>query len=237
MPYNSRVYYTGTGSEQNLSVTFPYLDISHVHVYYAGVRQEDTDWSWLNSSTITLTAPAGVEVEIRRSTPIDAPLVDFTNNSLLNEDDQNMATLQSLYLIQEGADVSVLIEETIAVVGDTAIAFSMDNGEVTIDTGTKTHLVIPFDCDIVGAYLLAGATGSMQVDVWVCPYADFPPTDADSIVASAPLVLSDAVKYLDTTLTGWTIRIAAGSVITINVDSCTTITKASVVLKVTRVQV
>jgi hypothetical protein len=236
MAYNSRVYYTGTGSEQNLSVTFPYLDISHIHVYFDGTLQEDDSWSWLNSSTITLTATSGAEVEIRRSTPLD-PLVTFTNASLLNEDDQNTAALQSLYLIQEGADVSVLIEETISVIGDTAIAFSMDNGEIVIGTGTKALLVIPFDCDIVGAYLLAGVAGDMQVDVWVCPYVDFPPTVADSVVASAPLVLSDEDKYLDTTLTGWTIRIAAGSVVTINVDSCTTITKASVVLKVTRVQV
>jgi len=236
MSYKSRVYYTGTGSEQNLSVTFPYLDISHVHVYFDGTLQEDNTWSWLNESVVTLTAGSGVEVEIRRSTPLD-PIVTFTNASLLNEDDQNTATLQSIYLIQEGADVSVLIEETISVIGDTVIAFSMDNRGIVIDIGEKTHLVIPFDCDIVGAYLLAGEAGDMQVDVWKCPFASHPPSVSDSIVASAPLVLDGASSVLDTTLTGWTIRINAGDVLTINVDSCATITKASVVLAVTRVQV
>jgi hypothetical protein len=234
MSYNSRDYYTGNGSAQNLSLTFPYLDITHVHVYLDGVLQEDNTWSWLNSSTITVTGGSGVEIQIRRSTPLD-PIVTFTNASLLNEDDQNTATLQSIYLIQEGADVSVLIEEQISVIGDTAIAFSMDNGDTVIDTGEKSHLVIPFDCDITGAYLVAGVSGDMVVDVWACPFADHPPTDADSIVASAPLTLTSASSVLDTTLTGWDKRIHAGSVVTINVDSCVTITKASVVLIVTRV--
>lgn len=229
------MFYTGNGAEQNLSLTYDYLDPTHVHVYLDGVLVEDDTWSWLNSSTITLTAGSGVEIEIRRSTPLD-PLVTFSNASLLNEDDQNTAALQALYLIQEGADVSVLITEQIAVIGDTCIVFSMDNGDTGLDTGQKTSLVIPFDCDITAAYILANAADDMVVDVWVAPYASYPPTDTESITGAAPLTLSAVDKVLDTTLTGWSLRIDSGDVVTINVDSCgDTITKASVCLIVTRV--
>jgi len=234
MSYRSKVFYTGTGSEQVLSVTFPYLDITHTHARFDGVLQEDNTWSWVTSSTIALTAASGAEVEIFRSTPYD-PMVTFTNASLLNEDDQNMAALQAIYLIEELLDGQTQIEELLTVIGDTCIAFSMDNGDTVIDTGTKTHLVIPFDCDITAAYLLAGSTGDMVVDVWVDTFANHPSTDADSIVAAAPLTLASAASVLDSTLTGWTKRIHSGSIVTINVDSCITITKASVCLIVTRV--
>jgi hypothetical protein len=235
MAYRSRVYYTGTGSEQILSVTFPYLDISHVHVYYDAVLQEDDTWSWVTDSTIALTAGSGAEVEIRRSTPYD-PMVTFTNASLLNEDDQNMAALQAIYLIEEGGDGAALLEAEVGAINvinnEVAVTFVIDGGEGAIDVGQHGHLVIPFPCTLVSAYIVADQTGSIIVDVWKDVYANFPPTDADSITASAPLTISSGVKALDSVLTGWTLAIAAGDVLAFNVDSCALIRRVTICLVV-----
>jgi hypothetical protein len=73
------------------------------------------------------------------------------------------------------------------------------------------------------------------VDIWKDTYANYPPTNADSITASAPPTIATAEKSQDTTLTGWTTSIAAGNTLRFNVDSVTTITRLTVALSVTKV--
>ncbi|GAI37997.1 unnamed protein product [marine sediment metagenome] len=80
----------------------------------------------------------------------------------------------------------------------------------------------------------ADQTGSIVVDIWKDTYANFPPTDADSITASAPPTISTAQKSQDSTLAGWTTSIAAGDILAFNVDSCTTITRVTISLKVAK---
>jgi hypothetical protein len=106
------------------------------------------------------------------------------------------------------------------------ITFIIDGGGATITTGAKkAYFSVPFACTITKARLLADQTGSIVIDVWKDTYANFPPTVADTIVASAKPTLSAAQKSEDSTLTGWTKTLAAGDVIEINVDSITTCQK------------
>lgn len=98
--------------------------------------------------------------------------------------------------------------------GDTTgqIILGWDGGGSVV-TGEYAEVVAPFAGTITGWTLLADAAGSVSVDVRKDTYANFPPTGADSIVASAPPVLSSQQKAASTTLTGWTTAIAAGDVI------------------------
>jgi len=80
--------------------------------------------------------------------------------------------------------------------------------------------------------MLADQSGSIVVDIWKDTYANFPPTDADSITASAPPTISSAQKSQDSTLTGWTKSISSGDILAFNVDSCATITRVTISLKV-----
>ena len=91
---------------------------------------------------------------------------------------------------------------------------------------------VPFDCTIVGNELYADASGSIVIDIWNDTYANYPPTDADSITASAPPTLSTADKSTDTTLTGWTTSLSAGDILKFNVDSVSTVTRVTLVLLV-----
>jgi len=52
--------------------------------------------------------------------------------------------------------------------------------------------------------------GDAVIDLWKDTYANFPPTSADTITASARPTLSSAVKGQSSTLTGWTTAVAAG---------------------------
>ena len=114
------------------------------------------------------------------------------------------------------------------------IAFVIDGGGQAITTGIKGDLEIPFACEIMGVTLGADQTGSIQVDIWKDTYANFPPTDADSITASAVPAISSSNKYQDSTLTGWTKSISAGDILRFNVDSVSTIQRCTVSLKVKR---
>jgi len=115
-----------------------------------------------------------------------------------------------------------------------SLTFVIDGGGSAITTGQKGHLEIPFACTIQQVTMLADQSGSIVVDIWKDTYANFPPTDADSITASAPPTISSAQKSQDSTLTGWTKSISSGDILAFNVDSCTTITRVTISLKVER---
>jgi len=114
------------------------------------------------------------------------------------------------------------------------INFIIDGGGSAITTGQKGHLEIPFAGTIQQVTMEADQSGSIVVDIWKNTYANFPPTDADSITASAPPTISSAQKSQDSTLTGWTKGITAGDILAFNVDGCTTITRVTISLKVTK---
>lgn len=113
----------------------------------------------------------------------------------------------------------------------TTANFIIDGGGAVISTGIWGDIVIDFACTIVGATLLADQSGSIVIDIWKDTYANFPPTDADSITAAAPPTLAAATKSQDTTLTGWTTTISAGDVLRFNVDSAATVTRVTLALE------
>jgi len=114
---------------------------------------------------------------------------------------------------------------------EVSINFIIDGGGSAITTGVKGFIEIPFGMQITGVTLLADQSGSIVVDVWKDTYANYPPTDADSITASAVPTISTATKSQDLTLTGWTTNVVAGDIIGFNVDSITTVTRVTLALR------
>jgi hypothetical protein len=115
-----------------------------------------------------------------------------------------------------------------------AIEFVIDGGGSAITTGVKGFLEIPYAAAINRATMLCDQSGSIVVDVWKDTYANYPPTVADTITASAKPTVTTATKAQDATLTGWTTAITAGDVIGFNVDSATTVTRCTISLKVAK---
>src|SRR5690606_31919691 len=83
---------------------------------------------------------------------------------------------------------------------DVTINIIIDGGGAAITTGEKGHFIVDFDCTIISHTLLADQVGSIVLDIWKDTYANFPPTVADTITASAKPTLSAAQKAQDTTL-------------------------------------
>jgi hypothetical protein len=98
---------TMSGSTNLLSVTYPYLDKTHVIPYLDGVALSPGAYTWQTDSQIAITAgnpAAGTVGETRRRTPAD-PLTTFTPGNL-DVSDLNVAALQPLFLAEEARDAS-----------------------------------------------------------------------------------------------------------------------------------
>lgn len=119
------------------------------------------------------------------------------------------------------------------------ITFVIDGGGSVIATGVKGYLYFDFAFTINQSTLLADQSGSIVVDIWLCTYAQFDagathPVAGDKITASAPPTITTATKSQDSTLTGWSLTVPAGSVLAYNVTSVTTIQRVTSALKITR---
>lgn len=112
-----------------------------------------------------------------------------------------------------------------------ALSLSIDGGGFAITTGVKNDLVVPFNMTITGWYIVADPSGSIVIDVWKDTYGNFPPTVADSITGSEKPTVSNSNKASDTSLSTWTTSVTAGDTLRFNVESCTTIQRATLVLQ------
>ena len=103
-----------------------------------------------------------------------------------------------------------------------------------LTTGIKAYLQMPYPGIITGWTLFCNPSGSIVIDIWKDTYANYPPTVADTITASAKPTISSAVKATSTSLTGWTTTFSAGDVFGFNIDSISTATWAELTLQITR---
>ena len=101
----------------------------------------------------------------------------------------------------------------------------IDGSGAPIVTGVKFDIYVPAKCTITKMTLLADQTGSIVIDLWKDTYANFPPTDADSITSTSEPEINAGVKYQDESLTDWVVDCEEGDIIRVNVDSCSTITR------------
>ena len=114
-----------------------------------------------------------------------------------------------------------------------AVGITIDGGGSAVTTGIKGYVNFPYAGTIISATLVSDVTGSCVIDVWKLAFnASALPTVANTITASAKPTLSSAVGVTDSTLTGWTTSVSAGDTFAFKVDSASTITKATLTLKI-----
>jgi hypothetical protein len=114
--------FIGDGSTKIFTLTFAYLDKSHISVKVNGVT---TAFTWPSASQVELAvAPAAAAiVEVRRTTPRDVRQITWVDGSGLTELDMNTSDLQTFFIAQETLDIS-----------DTTIKLAADN---TFDANSK----------------------------------------------------------------------------------------------------
>lgn len=114
--------------------------------------------------------------------------------------------------------------------------FVIGNGQEVISTGIKFYWRAPFAGTITRWTLLADVSGAIKVDIWKDSYANFPPTDADSITnAQEPEIVASGVKAEDDTISTWVGEdFLEGDTFAVNVDSATSVKRVMLELKYVR---
>ena len=111
----SYTQFDGDGSETSFSFTWDYISKEDVKVYLdttlVNEGTANNEWQWDGAKKIKMgTAPAtGTKLTIRRETPEDKRIVQWTDGSHLIADDLNKSDRQWLYLAEEHHDVIIRI--------------------------------------------------------------------------------------------------------------------------------
>lgn len=104
------------------------------------------------------------------------------------------------------------------------------SGAVTTATN-DVPIIISTTCTLQEVVILTqGGTGSCTVDIWKAPYANYPPTVANTICGGTLPAISSGIKYQNNTLSGWTTSIAQGDVIMFRLQSSSVFTQVSIQL-------
>lgn len=120
------------------------------------------------------------------------------------------------------------LSPTIAQVTPQQVAITIDGGGVALTTGQKAYLRMLRAGTISAWTILADRVGSIAFDLFKSTFAGYPPVA--SIVAAAPPQLVTTDHGESSTLTGWTISVAAGDVLGVSITSVATIQRVTLQL-------
>ena len=100
------------------------------------------------------------------------------------------------------------------------IIFTIDGGGSAITTGEKTSVRIPYAGTLTGWDIVADQASTSTIDVWVDSYANYPPTNADSITNAHEPTISASIKGQDTDISDWSdVENHEGDYMTFNIDA------------------
>jgi hypothetical protein len=123
-----------------------------------------------------------------------------------------------------GADYPGWVDDVVA------LEFSIGDGTNVITTGIKHGIKVPFSGTFVTWEIGVIVTnGTITFDVWRDSYANFPPTDADSVCGAALPTIAVSGAKATGDASGWT-AITAGDWLFINVDAVATMKQCTLAL-------
>lgn len=182
-------------------------------------------------SKLTLTG-AIVTADIGNDQVTYAKIQNVTASRLLGRDSSG-GDVQELTL-GDGLTLTTTIVSASLNSRTRTIPITFDGGGSVLTTGAKKAYWSPEHSGTITKWrLLADQSGSVVVDIWKDTYANYPPTVADTVTASAKPTITTALKGESSTLTGWTTSFSAGDVFEFNIDSVTSITKVTLMLTYT----
>lgn len=219
-------YFVGHNFFTNMEGNIDAYRVIKENIYDLNPVVELTDSFIIPTEAPIYSAPSDkvAQVEIAGSFSRSELKVSDVSDSISKKHVQNTDTI-----LDEGGTNEVSAE---SLKSDNLYFIINDNG--AMGTGIKGSIMVPYDCEILSVTLLADQSGSIVVDIWKDSYNNYPPTDEDSITASATPTISSDVSSQDNTLTGWTVALSSGDVLSFNVDSVDSITTCSVILNIKR---
>ena len=183
----SYVRYIANGSTQNYTFSFGYIDESHIQVRLDGALS--TAYTFLNESTVSFTtAPAAsVQIDIRRVTPKDVPIVDFQDGSVILEKDLDLLAIFNLYVSQETDDLAA------------GGLFLAEDGTFGADNLRITNVAEPINPQDAATknYVDTGFNSQLQQATTLVSQAEVLVAQADSLISSFTISTADPTGGTD----------------------------------------
>ena len=101
---NSFVQYTGNGNTTAFSITFDFIDSSHLTCTVNGVNTSYTLSSGNTVATLASAPAVGAAIEFKRTTSQNTRLTDYVAGSVLKESDLDTDSKQGFFMGQEAID-------------------------------------------------------------------------------------------------------------------------------------
>jgi hypothetical protein len=196
--------FTGNGSTTQYAVAFAYIRREHVAVTVAGVP---ATFTWVNNSLIQMDAApaAAAAVRVYRTTPIDAPLVDFADGATLVAADLDTNSRQSIYIQQELDDAQVDNLPNLIPNGNKGDITTSVGGTVwAINTGAVTEAKLAANA-VTSAKILDGTILNADVNASAGITADklsFTQAGTGAVARTVDSKLEDVVSVKDFGATG-----------------------------------
>ena len=178
-------------------------------------------------------SPGNVSLAVLAGTPASSPTVPtLTQTASVWEIPIAKITVTANLAVISQTDITDMRKN----LASGSIGYVIDGGGVAITTGSKGFVQVPFSCKLIGWTILADASASMVVDVKSQTVATWPATSTTtaSIAGSDKPTLSTKKIARSFAMTGWTTTVNEGDLLEFNVDSCATITRATVQLHFVR---
>ncbi len=197
------------------------------------------------SKSLTVTSPSsdttGVRLSLRKGWTAQTIRLTATKNtdgnsaipSLTQSDGTTWDIPIATFTITTGGVIGALTDVR-EFTRETTINIGIDGAGAVISTGVKyaAGFDVPAPCFLLEWSAVADQSGSIVVDFWKDTYANWPPTNADTITGADEVTISAATKGQNTSPTDWTRVWAKGDRIIPNVDSVTTIEAVQITLRV-----
>ena len=200
------------------------------------ITAADATYGRIDTVILRLTvagSPGNIVVAVLTGTPASVP----TATALT----QTSATWEiPLAYVAVGANVANITAANITDarknLSSGSIGYVIDGGGIAITTGSKGFVQIPFSCTLIGWTLLADQSGSLIVDVKNQAVSTWPATSTStaSIAGSDLPTLATQKIARSFAMTGWTQAVAEASLLEFNVNSATTVTRATLQLHFVR---
>ena len=115
---------------------------------------------------------------------------------------------------------------------EAALQFGFDGGGLAIGTGTKyaSAVYVPNTFVPLEWMILGDQSGSIVVDLWADEYANWPPTNADTITGGDEPTIAAATKGQGD-ISAWTSPLLAGQIVLPNVDSAATTEQCALIVR------
>lgn len=185
------------------------------------------------TNSATPTTDATGEIALDTTITDHQPLLQYfdggENMTVIAIDTAQLPALDNELIKYDAATDKFVLEADVGS-GLHQICFTMGSDGTVLTTGEKMWIRVVNSFTIGTAEVTAQPSGSCVIDIWKDSYANFPPTVADTITASAKPTISGADQSQDSTLTGWTTSVTAGDYLLPNVDSCSTVERLTVCL-------